>query len=114
MSLQKDIMKPVRGKTLPLILDPDTDAAGLHRLAVKKMTDFNSDMDEGPYVLIYPDTSEVINIPDYDKGEQQDASDCDQEVTVRRKRVTEVDLADTQPWEPEHESTPKSTAEKTR
>ncbi|KAK1894612.1 G2/M phase-specific E3 ubiquitin-protein ligase, partial [Dissostichus eleginoides] len=63
MSLQKDIMKPVRGKTLPLILDPDTDAAGLHRLAVKKMTDFNSDMDEGPYVLIYPDTSEVINIP---------------------------------------------------
>ncbi|KAF3854594.1 hypothetical protein F7725_022649 [Dissostichus mawsoni] len=131
MSLQKDIMKPVRGKTLPLILDPDTDAAGLHRLAVKKMTDFNSDMDEGPYVLIYPDTSEVINIPDYDKGksffsgyadlisdwsaikmsltscfpigEQQDASDSDQEVNVRRKR----------PWEPEHESTPKSTAEKT-
>ncbi|XP_033994265.1 LOW QUALITY PROTEIN: G2/M phase-specific E3 ubiquitin-protein ligase-like [Trematomus bernacchii] len=143
MCLQKDIMKPVRGKTLPLILDPDTDAAGLHRLAVKKMTDFNSDMDEGPYVLIYPDTSEVINIPgtstpfnlreykteigktynrialficlksDYDKGEQQDASDSDQEVTVRRKRVTEVDLADTLPWEPEHESTPKSTAEKT-
>ncbi|KAF3850690.1 hypothetical protein F7725_012462 [Dissostichus mawsoni] len=60
MSLQKDIMKPVRGKTL--ILDPDTDATGLHRLAVKKMTDFNSDLDEGPYVLIYPDTSEVINI----------------------------------------------------
>ncbi|KAF3850672.1 hypothetical protein F7725_012444 [Dissostichus mawsoni] len=139
MSLQKDIMKPVRGKTLPLILDPDTDAAGLHRLAVKKMTDFNSDLDEGPYVLIYPDTSEVINIPgtskpfnlreykteigktynqialficlksDYDK----DASDSDQEVFVRRKRVTEVDLADTLPWEPEHESTPKSTAEKT-
>ncbi|KAK1883051.1 G2/M phase-specific E3 ubiquitin-protein ligase [Dissostichus eleginoides] len=111
MYLQKDIMKPVRGKTLLLILDADTDAAGLHRLAVKKMTDFNSDMDEGPYVLIYPDTSEVINIPgtstpfnlreykmeigktynrialficlesDYDKGEQQDASDCDQEVT---------------------------------
>ncbi|KAI9527801.1 hypothetical protein NQZ68_027894, partial [Dissostichus eleginoides] len=79
MSLQKDIMKPVRGKTLPLILDPDTDATGLHRLAVKKMTDFNSDLDEGPYVLIYPDTSEIM----------------------------------TKPWEPEHESTPKSTAEKT-
>ncbi|XP_034065966.1 G2/M phase-specific E3 ubiquitin-protein ligase-like [Gymnodraco acuticeps] len=148
MSLQKNIMKPVRGKTLPLILDPDTDAAGLHGLAVKKMTDFNSDMDEGPYVLIYPDTSEVINIPgtstpfnlreykmeigktynrialficlesDYDKGEQQDASDSDREVFVRRNRGTEVDLADTLvcvcPWEPEHESTPKSTAEKTR
>ncbi|KAJ4946568.1 hypothetical protein JOQ06_024233, partial [Pogonophryne albipinna] len=107
MSLQKNIMKPVRGKTLPLILDPDTDAAGLHGLAVKKMTDFNSDMDEGPYVLIYPDTSQVINIPDYEKGEQQDASDTDREVFVRRNRGTE-------PWEPEHESTPKSTAEKTR
>nr|XP_033943763.1 G2/M phase-specific E3 ubiquitin-protein ligase-like [Pseudochaenichthys georgianus] len=136
MSLQKNIMKPVRGKTLPLILDPDTDAAGLHGLAVKKMTDFNSDMDQGPYVLIYPDTSEVINIPgtstpfnlreykkeigktynrialficlesDYDKGEQQDASDSDLEVFVRRNRRTE-------PWEPEHESTPKSIAEKT-
>ncbi|KAF3850678.1 hypothetical protein F7725_012450 [Dissostichus mawsoni] len=102
MSLQKDIMKPVRGKTL--ILDPDTDATGLHRLAVKKMTDFNSDLDEGPYVLIYPDTSEVINIPGWSAikmsltscfpiGEQQDASDSDQEVFVRRKRVTEVDLA---------------------
>ncbi|KAL7400246.1 hypothetical protein ABVT39_009121 [Epinephelus coioides] len=63
MCLQNDTMKAVRGKTLPLIVDPDTDAAGLHLLAVKKMTDFNTDLEEGPYVLIYPDSTEVNNIP---------------------------------------------------
>ncbi|KAL7387989.1 hypothetical protein ABVT39_004946 [Epinephelus coioides] len=63
MCLQNAIMKPVRGKTLPLIVNPDIDAAGLHLLAVKKMTDFNTDLEGGPYVLIYPDRTEVNNIP---------------------------------------------------
>ncbi|MGL4897395.1 MAG: hypothetical protein ACRC31_03060 [Cetobacterium sp.] len=32
-------------------------------MAVKKMKDFNKDMEEGPYVLLYPDGSEVIHVP---------------------------------------------------
>ena len=31
--------------------------------AVKKMRDFNKDLDEGPFILLYPDGSEVINTP---------------------------------------------------
>lgn len=63
MSFQHDTMKPVRGRTLPLSVGLDTDAAELHLLGVKKMTDFYSDLDEGPYVLIYPDRTEVNIIP---------------------------------------------------
>ncbi len=44
MCHQNDTMKPVRGKNPPLIVDPDTDPAGLHMLAVKEMTDFHSDL----------------------------------------------------------------------
>ena len=31
--------------------------------AVKKRRDFNKDMDEGPYVLLYPDGSQVTTVP---------------------------------------------------
>lgn len=47
-----------------MIVEQDIEAAGLHRLAVKKMTDFNTDLAvDGPHALIYPDSTEVINIP---------------------------------------------------
>lgn len=56
-------LKPVRGKTLPLFTDPEVTAADLLNLAVQKMRTFNKDMDEGRYVLLYPDCSEVTHVP---------------------------------------------------
>ena len=56
-------VKPQRGKTLCLSTHPDITAPDLLNQAVKKMRDFNKDLDEGPFLLLYPDGSEVINIP---------------------------------------------------
>ena len=56
-------LKPLRGKTLPLFTDPEVAAPDLLKQAVQKMTAFNKDMDEGPYVLLYPDCSEVVHVP---------------------------------------------------
>lgn len=56
-------LKPVRGKTLPLFTDPEIAAPDLLNLAVHKMRIFNKDMDEGPYVLLYPDCSKVVHVP---------------------------------------------------
>ncbi|KAJ8353434.1 hypothetical protein SKAU_G00210010 [Synaphobranchus kaupii] len=63
MCLQNGSLKPLRGKTLSLALDPQTTADDLLALAVKKMTDFSKDLQEGPYILLYPDGSEIIYIP---------------------------------------------------
>ncbi|KAL6466112.1 hypothetical protein MHYP_G00262450 [Metynnis hypsauchen] len=56
-------LKPVRGRTLPLFTDPEIAAPELLKLAVQKMRVFYKDMDEGPYVLLYPDCSEVVHVP---------------------------------------------------
>ena len=56
-------LKPVRGRTLPLFTDPEIAAPDLLKLAVQKMTVFHKDVDEGPYVLLYPDCSEVVHVP---------------------------------------------------
>lgn len=56
-------LKPVRGKTLPLFTDPEVAANDLLKQAVQKMRTFNKDMVEGPYLLLYPDCSEVVNVP---------------------------------------------------
>ncbi|XP_034562255.1 uncharacterized protein LOC117828943 isoform X2 [Notolabrus celidotus] len=141
MCSQNDSLKVVRGRTLPLIVEPDIDALGLRLLAVKKMTDFNNDFQEGPYVLMYPDKTEVVTIPgtsrpfilrDY-KSEigkpysritlficlraeyeqyQHETSDTEDEICVRSRSAAEFDIADTLPWEPDMRSTPKNTAEK--
>ena len=60
-------LKPQRGKILPLFVNPDVEAPDLLKQAVKKMTTFNKDMPEGPYVLLYSDCSEVINVPGSEK-----------------------------------------------
>lgn len=60
-------LKPLRGKTLPLFTDPEVAAPDLLKQAVQKMTTFNKDMDEGPYVLLYPDCSEVVHVPGTEK-----------------------------------------------
>ncbi|KAI9517168.1 hypothetical protein NQZ68_008424 [Dissostichus eleginoides] len=67
MSPQGVHLKPRRGKTLPLFTDPEIAAPVLLERAVQKMRAFNKDMDEGPYILLYPDCSEVVNVPGSEK-----------------------------------------------
>ncbi|XP_048010428.1 uncharacterized protein LOC125244380 [Megalobrama amblycephala] len=57
------VLKPMRGRTLPLEVQPNWSSEQLLTAAEKKVKDFNQDMEEGPYVLLYPDGSEVKNIP---------------------------------------------------
>ncbi|CAI5668462.1 G2/M phase-specific E3 ubiquitin-protein ligase-like isoform X2 [Oreochromis niloticus] len=132
MSKKKDGLRPHRGKSIALRIDPDSSATSLLSEAVKKMRDFNKDLSDGPFLLLYPDATEVINIPGTnspftlgaykaeigkpyqritlficiksDFEEAAEMSDSDSEVVVRRP--TEFELADTLPWEPQDESSP--------
>ncbi|KAL0973680.1 hypothetical protein UPYG_G00209440 [Umbra pygmaea] len=61
------ILKPVRGKSLPLEIHPHCTSEQLLTAAVKKLKDFNQDMQDGPYILLYPDSTETKNIPGTDK-----------------------------------------------
>lgn len=63
MIIQKDGLRPQRGKTVSLTVDPDINATILLNQAVKKMKDFNPYIKEGHFLLLYPDGTEVINIP---------------------------------------------------
>lgn len=125
MTIKKGGLKP----------DPDATATSLLNQAVKKMKDFNKDLKDGPFLLLYPDGTEVITVPgtqrpftleaykaevgkpyqritvficlksDFeDVGENSDLSDSDPEIVI--KRPSEFDLADTLPWELQHESSP--------
>ncbi|XP_049441442.1 uncharacterized protein LOC125894224 [Epinephelus fuscoguttatus] len=124
-------VKPQRGKT-----HPDITALDLLNQAVKKMRDFNKDLDEGPFLLLYPDGSEVINIPGTQrpftlKTYKAEIGRPYQRITVficSKKDFEEVgelpdtsdsdseivikttsgdfDLADTLPFEPHHKSSP--------
>lgn len=60
-------LKPLRGKTLPLLVDPEVSASNILKQSVQKMRQFNKDIEEGPYVLLYPDCSEVIHVPGSEK-----------------------------------------------
>ncbi|XP_063328719.1 uncharacterized protein LOC134626703 [Pelmatolapia mariae] len=135
MTIKKGGLKPYRGKTIFLTTDPDATATSLLNQAVKKMKDFNKDLKDGPFLLLYPDGTEVITVPgtqrpftleaykaevgkpyqritvficlksDFeDVGENSDLSDSDPEIVI--KRPSEFDLADTLPWELQHESSP--------
>ncbi|KAJ8370773.1 hypothetical protein SKAU_G00108010 [Synaphobranchus kaupii] len=125
MCLQNGSLKPLRGKTLPLALDPQTTADDLLALAVKKMTDFNKDLQEGPYILLYPDGSEIIYIPgtqkpfllkdykvemgkpyarlslficskkDFEEADRDLSSESDTEVLITSRTTAEFNLADT-------------------
>ncbi|XP_067236892.1 uncharacterized protein [Chanodichthys erythropterus] len=58
------VQKPMRGKTLPLEVQPSWSSEPLLTAAEKKVKDFNQDMEEGPCVLLYPDGSEMCDDPD--------------------------------------------------
>lgn len=56
-------MRPIRGKSLPLHVDPSWSSERLLGAAIKKLKDFNQDMKDGEYLLLYPDGSQIKNIP---------------------------------------------------
>lgn len=56
-------LRPQRGRTLPISVDLKSSAKQILAVAEKKMKDFNKDLLEGPYVLLYPDGTEVVTIP---------------------------------------------------
>lgn len=60
-------LKPLRSKTLPLLVDPEVSASNILKQSVQKMRQFNKDIQEGPYVLLYPGCLEVIHVPGSEK-----------------------------------------------
>lgn len=56
-------LKPARGPALPLVLNPELDAAFLHTAAVQKIKDFNSNLKSASCVLLCPYGTEIMNIP---------------------------------------------------
>ncbi|XDV52365.1 hypothetical protein PO909_021099 [Leuciscus waleckii] len=130
-------LKPLRGKTLPLFTDPEVAAPDLLKQAVQKMRTFNKDMHEGPYVLLYPDCSEVVLVPGsersfklaeykkeigkaysritfficlekhYKREYDTSDSDSDSEIAITTRSTAEFNRADTLVFEPQNRSTPK-------
>nr|XP_055051832.1 uncharacterized protein LOC129437605 isoform X2 [Misgurnus anguillicaudatus] len=130
-------LKPLRGKTLPLFTDPEVAAPDLLKQAVQKMRTFNKDMHEGPYVLLYPDCSEVVHVPGserpfklaeykkeigkaysritfficlekhYKRVDDTTDSDSDSEIVITTRSTAEFNRADTLVFEPQNRSTPK-------
>ncbi|XP_024864663.1 uncharacterized protein LOC108243755 [Kryptolebias marmoratus] len=135
MTIQKNGLQAQRGRTISLSTNPDVSATALLSLAVKKMKDFNKDVKDGPFLLLYPDGTEVINIPGTqtpftlaaykaevgkpyqrislflclkrDFEEVVKLSDLsDSDPEIVIRKSSEFDLAETLPWEPLDESSP--------
>ncbi|KAM4532095.1 uncharacterized protein V3H82_025949 isoform 1-T1 [Fundulus diaphanus] len=135
MAIQKNCLKPQRGRTITLLTNPDVSPTPLLSLAVKKMKDFNQYLKDGPFLLLYPDGTEVINIPGTqtpftlaaykaelgkpyqriclflcsrnDFEEVGKLSDLsDSDPEIVFTKSSDFDLADTLPWEPASESSP--------
>lgn len=66
MRMKDDTLKQVRGKALPLDIQPQWSSEQVLAAAVKKQKDFNQDMEDCAHVLLYPDAKEVTNIPGTD------------------------------------------------
>ena len=57
-------MKRCRGKTLPVKVRPSANAQCILEKGVKKHANHDKKVHEGlEYVLVYPDHSEVVNLP---------------------------------------------------
>ena len=57
-------LKKCRGKTLPIITTPQSAAGEIKDKAVRKHANHDKSMHDGfEYVLLYPDGSEIINLP---------------------------------------------------
>ncbi|MED6246884.1 hypothetical protein ATANTOWER_025496, partial [Ataeniobius toweri] len=104
---------------------------------------FHKDIQEGSYILLYPDCSEVVHVPgserpfklsDYKKelgrpysritfficletqfkGAVDDTSDSDCEIIITSRSMAEFNRADTLVFEPQNQSTPKDKPEDER
>ena len=56
-------LKPMRGKSLPVQVEPQWSSEQLLAAAWRKIKDFNKDIKDGEYVLLYPDGSPIKFIP---------------------------------------------------
>nr|XP_023695653.1 G2/M phase-specific E3 ubiquitin-protein ligase-like isoform X2 [Paramormyrops kingsleyae] len=63
MKRTSDGVKSVRGKILPLEVQSHWSSEQILAASVKKHKDFNQDMEDEPYVLLYPDAREVSTVP---------------------------------------------------
>ncbi|XP_034077849.1 uncharacterized protein LOC117549859 [Gymnodraco acuticeps] len=59
-------LKPVRGRSLPLNVEPQWACEELLAAAIKKQKAFNQDLEDGAHVLLYPDARVITNIPGTD------------------------------------------------
>ena len=66
MRLTGDSLKPGRGNSLLLDIQPHWSSEQLLASAVKKRTDFLQDMQDVVHVLLCPDGRQVVNIPGTD------------------------------------------------
>lgn len=66
------------GKTLPLFTNPEITAQDLLKHGAQKMQTFNKDLMEGPYVLLYSDCTEAINVAGIERPFP--SSDCKKEI----------------------------------
>ncbi|XP_066516189.1 uncharacterized protein [Hoplias malabaricus] len=62
------LLKPVRGKTLLLHVQRYWSSQQLLEAATKKQREVNQDLEDGPYIMLYPDGSEINSIPGTDKS----------------------------------------------
>jgi hypothetical protein len=64
MKYSKGELKRCRGKTLPIITAPEASSEEIKEKAVSKHTNHDKTLHHGlDYVLLYPDGSEVVNMP---------------------------------------------------
>lgn len=66
MRMHGGSLKPVRGKSLPVEIQPHWSSEQVLAAAVKKQKAFNVDLEDCAHVLLYPDAREVNNIPGTD------------------------------------------------
>ncbi|XP_034051581.1 uncharacterized protein LOC117532378 [Gymnodraco acuticeps] len=59
-------LKPLRGRSLPLNVEPQWACEELLAAAIKKQKAFNQDLEDGAHVLLYPDARVITNIPGTD------------------------------------------------
>ena len=63
MTKAQHTFKQIRRKTLPLDVETDWPSDQLLAAVTKNLRDFNQDMEDGEYVLLYPDGTMVKEIP---------------------------------------------------
>lgn len=63
MYFENGTLKALRGSALLLAVNPEIDAECLHKAAVQKIKDFNKELENASFFLLYADGTRIINIP---------------------------------------------------